>query len=42
MLAADSIGASQIMLDKAVAYSLERKQFGRVIGSFLSRKTYVC
>jgi alkylation response protein AidB-like acyl-CoA dehydrogenase len=38
MLAADSIGASQIMLDKAVAYSLERKQFGRVIGSFQAVK----
>ena len=38
MLAADSIGASQVMLDKAVAYSLERKQFGRVIGSFQAVK----
>lgn len=38
MLSADSIGASQIMLDKAVAYSLERKQFGRVIGSFQAVK----
>jgi len=38
MLSADSVGASQIMLDKAVAYSLERKQFGRVIGSFQAVK----
>jgi len=38
MLAADSIGASQVMLNKSVAYSLERKQFGRVIGSFQAVK----
>ncbi len=38
MLSADSVGASQVMLDKAVAYSLERKQFGRVIGSFQAVK----
>ena len=38
MLSADSVGAAQIMLDKAVAYSLERKQFGRVIGSFQAVK----
>ena len=38
MLSADSVGASQIMLDKAVAYSLVRKQFGRVIGSFQAVK----
>jgi alkylation response protein AidB-like acyl-CoA dehydrogenase len=34
LLAADSIGAGQAMLDKAVAYAGERQQFGRVIGSF--------
>lgn len=38
MLSADTVGASQIMLDKAVAYSLERKQFGRQIGSFQAVK----
>jgi alkylation response protein AidB-like acyl-CoA dehydrogenase len=38
MLAADTVGASQVMLDKAVAYSLERKQFGRAIGSFQAVK----
>ena len=38
MLAADSLGAAQVMLDKAVAYSLERKQFGRQIGSFQAVK----
>ena len=38
MLSADSVGASQVMLDKAVAYSFERKQFGRVIGSFQAVK----
>ncbi|MEO8113158.1 MAG: acyl-CoA dehydrogenase family protein, partial [Phenylobacterium sp.] len=34
MLAADTLGASQAMLDKAVAYAKERRQFGRLIGSF--------
>ncbi len=34
MLAADTIGAAQAMLDQAVAYAKERVQFGRVIGSF--------
>jgi alkylation response protein AidB-like acyl-CoA dehydrogenase len=38
ILAADSIGASQSMLDKAVEYSKERKQFNRVIGSFQAVK----
>ena len=38
MLAADSIGASQIMIDRAVEYAKERKQFGRVIGSFQAVK----
>ena len=36
--AADSIGASQSMIDKAVEYSKERKQFNRVIGSFQAVK----
>lgn len=34
MLAADTLGAAQSMFDKAVAYSKERVQFDRVIGSF--------
>jgi alkylation response protein AidB-like acyl-CoA dehydrogenase len=34
MLAADTLGAAQAMLDQAVAYAKERVQFGRVIGSF--------
>jgi alkylation response protein AidB-like acyl-CoA dehydrogenase len=38
MLAADTLGAAQAMLDKAVAYAKERKQFGRVIGSFQAVK----
>lgn len=38
LIAADSLGAAQAMLDKAVAYSLERKQFNRVIGSFQAVK----
>ena len=38
LFAADSLGASQNMLERAVAYSLERKQFGRVIGSFQAVK----
>lgn len=33
-LAADSVGAAQTMLDRAVAFAKERVQFGRVIGSF--------
>jgi alkylation response protein AidB-like acyl-CoA dehydrogenase len=37
-LAADSLGAGQRMLERAVDYSLERRQFGRVIGSFQSVK----
>ena len=36
--AADSLGASKAMLDKAVEYSKERKQFNRVIGSFQAVK----
>jgi len=38
MIAADSLGAAQVMIDKAVKYSMERKQFGRVIGSFQAVK----
>ena len=38
LLAADTLGAAQVMLDKAVAYAGERKQFGRVIGSFQAVK----
>jgi len=36
--AADTLGAAQYMLDQAVAYSLDRKQFNRVIGSFQAVK----
>ncbi|MEO1474077.1 MAG: acyl-CoA dehydrogenase [Pseudomonadota bacterium] len=38
LLAADTLGACQSMLDKAVAYAKERKQFNRVIGSFQAVK----
>jgi alkylation response protein AidB-like acyl-CoA dehydrogenase len=38
LLAADTLGAAQVMLDKAVAYAKERRQFGRVIGSFQAVK----
>jgi alkylation response protein AidB-like acyl-CoA dehydrogenase len=38
MLAADTLGAGTRMLEKAVAYAKERKQFGRVIGSFQAVK----
>jgi alkylation response protein AidB-like acyl-CoA dehydrogenase len=34
VLAADTLGAAQRMLDRAVAYAKERVQFGRIIGSF--------
>ncbi|CAN5377950.1 acyl-CoA dehydrogenase family protein [soil metagenome] len=34
LLAADTLGACDVMIEKAVAYAKERKQFGRVIGSF--------
>jgi len=37
-VAADTLGAAQAMLDKSVAYALEREQFGRVIGSFQAVK----
>jgi len=38
LLAADTLGAAQSMLDKAVAYAKERRQFGRTIGSFQAVK----
>ncbi len=38
LVAADSLGAGQAMLDKAVAYAKERRQFDRVIGSFQAVK----
>ena len=38
ILAADTLGAAQCMFDKALAWSRERVQFGRVIGSFQSIK----
>lgn len=34
VLAADTLGAAQTMLDRAVAWAKQRVQFGRVIGSF--------
>jgi len=38
ILAADTLGAAQNMLDQAVAYSKQRVQFNRVIGSFQAVK----
>ncbi|MAF63836.1 MAG: acyl-CoA dehydrogenase [Blastomonas sp.] len=38
LLAADSLGAGEVMIEKAVAYAGEREQFGRVIGSFQAVK----
>jgi alkylation response protein AidB-like acyl-CoA dehydrogenase len=38
MLAADTLGAAQNMLDRAVAYAKQREQFGRLIGSFQAVK----
>ncbi|MEZ5998067.1 MAG: acyl-CoA dehydrogenase family protein [Hyphomonas sp.] len=38
LIAADTLGAAQAMIDKAVEYAKERKQFGRVIGSFQAVK----
>ena len=38
MLAADTLGASQNMLDQAVAYAKQREQFNRVIASFQAVK----
>jgi alkylation response protein AidB-like acyl-CoA dehydrogenase len=37
-LAADSLGACESMIEQAVAYAKERKQFNRVIGSFQAVK----
>ncbi|MCC5888444.1 MAG: acyl-CoA/acyl-ACP dehydrogenase [Gammaproteobacteria bacterium] len=37
-LAFDSLGAAERMLERAVAYAMERKQFGRVIASFQAVK----
>ena len=37
-LAADTIGACETMIEQAVDYSLQRKQFDRVIGSFQAVK----
>lgn len=38
MLAADTLGAAQNMLDQAVAYAQQREQFNRVIASFQAVK----
>ncbi|HEX2816150.1 MAG TPA: acyl-CoA dehydrogenase, partial [Phenylobacterium sp.] len=38
LVAADTLGAAQVMLDRAVDYAKERRQFGRVIGSFQAVK----
>ena len=38
MLAADTLGAAQHMLEDSVAYAKERRQFNRVIGSFQAVK----
>ncbi len=38
LLAADTLGACDVMIEKAVDYAKERKQFGRVIGSFQAVK----
>jgi len=38
LLAADTLGAGEAMLAQAVAYAKERRQFGRVIGSFQAVK----
>ena len=38
LIASDTLGAAQAMLDKAVVYASEREQFGRVIGSFQAVK----
>lgn len=38
LIAADTLGAGQQMIEKAVAYAMERKQFGRTIGSFQAVK----
>jgi len=38
MLAADTLGAAQYMLDASVSYAKQREQFGQVIGSFQAVK----
>lgn len=38
LLAADQVGGAQASLDSSVAYSLERVQFGRPVGSFQAIK----
>ncbi len=38
MLAADTLGAGWAMIDKAVAYAKERRQFGRIIASYQAVK----
>jgi len=38
LLAADTLGACEVMLERAVDYAGERRQFGRVIGSFQAVK----
>ena len=38
ILAADSLGAGEAMIQKAVAYAGQREQFGRLIGSFQAVK----
>ena len=38
MLAADTLGAAQAMLDQSIAYAQERRQFNRPIGSFQAVK----
>ena len=38
MLAADTLGAAQYMLDEAVEYAKQREQFNRPIGSFQAVK----
>ena len=38
LVAADTLGAAETMIEKAVAYAKERRQFGRVIGSFQAVK----
>lgn len=38
MLAADTLGAGWTMIDKAVSYAKERRQFGRIIASYQAVK----